>query len=179
MWLRPDARLLVALRRSRRGATSVRLIARSASLNRRRCRQRGNCWPYFAVVGLPIIIRCCAGDAGDPVIFRSQRTSCLVSRSTAAAVPGRSRSAQNRLSNLRAGAAVPANLQHPEVALLYGKALLRRRVPDVHLGQDRLQLGGDFVLTERDSSRSLILSGAWKTELPSARSCEPSRTRAR
>lgn len=38
---------------------------------------------------------------------------------------------------------------HPEVVFFYGKALLQRRVPDVRLGQDRRQLGGDFVL-DRD-----------------------------
>jgi len=35
---------------------------------------------------------------------------------------------------------------HPDVVLFYAKALLHRRVPDLHRGQDRRQLGGDFVL---------------------------------
>jgi peroxiredoxin len=43
----------------------------------------------------------------------------------------------------------------PEVVLFYGKALLRRRVPDIHLGQDRRQLGGDFVL---DREGSVVLA---------------------
>jgi len=44
---------------------------------------------------------------------------------------------------------------HPNVVLFYGKALLRRRVPDVHLDQDRRQLGGDFVL---DREGSVVLA---------------------
>lgn len=35
---------------------------------------------------------------------------------------------------------------HPNVVLFYGKALLRGRAPDLHRGQDRRQLAGDFVL---------------------------------
>ncbi|MGH2809226.1 MAG: AhpC/TSA family protein [Actinomycetota bacterium] len=35
---------------------------------------------------------------------------------------------------------------HPDVVLFYARALLSRHVPDLHRGQDRRQLGGDFVL---------------------------------
>ncbi|MGH2751844.1 MAG: AhpC/TSA family protein [Actinomycetota bacterium] len=35
---------------------------------------------------------------------------------------------------------------HPDVVLFYAGALLHGRVPSLHRGQDRRQLGGDFVL---------------------------------
>ncbi len=38
---------------------------------------------------------------------------------------------------------------HPDVVLFYARALLQRRIPDLRRGQDRRQLGGDFVL-DRD-----------------------------
>lgn len=44
---------------------------------------------------------------------------------------------------------------HPDVVLFYGKALLQRRVPDLHRRQDRRQLGGDFVL---DSDGFVVLA---------------------
>lgn len=44
---------------------------------------------------------------------------------------------------------------HPEVVLFYAKALLRRHVPDLRRGQDRRQLGGDFVL---DREGAIVLA---------------------
>ncbi len=35
---------------------------------------------------------------------------------------------------------------HPDVVVFYAKALVRGRIPHLHHGQDRRQLGGDFVL---------------------------------
>lgn len=40
---------------------------------------------------------------------------------------------------------------HPDVLLFYARALLQRHLPDIRRGQDRRQLGGDFVL-DRDGT---------------------------
>ena len=45
-----------------------------------------------------------------------------------------------------ARASVSRTYAHPDVVRFYARELLRRRIPDLRRGQDRRQLGGDFVI---------------------------------
>ena len=65
---------------------------------------------------------------------------------------------------------------HPEVALLYGKALLRRRVPMFISVRTDVSSGAISFSTERDSSCSLILIGPGR---PSSRRRDPASRRER